>query len=414
MLSNTLIDIENSLPDTNNDFLENDISINIIENISKKILSHKNTRDKENKTKEETISYEGFWKGNINLKNFKIFQLKAFAKSNRLYVTGTKKILMERIHNHFIKISSAIKIQRVFRGSIIRFSFKIRGPAFKNRKLCVNESDGFTLEPLSEIPFERFFSYTDSNNFIYGFDVISLISLYKNKNKIINPYTRERIDINLTNNILSLGKIIKIAFSYVLEDAEIEAPRITPPTTINRRVLNNNVGLEIRNNNVLTPNYETIVENNILTPEQRIILQRVQEIRQESLDRRIQNLFVEIDSLGNYTDSSWFSTLNRRNYIRFYRCLYDIWNFRAQMPMEIKRQICQFRDPFSQIRNFNLIGLTDDGLKQVCLSVMEEMVYTGIDNESKKLGTLHVLSALTIVSFPARNSMLWLYESVIY
>lgn len=417
MLSNTLIDIETILPDIHNNFLENDISANIVETLYKKKLSNKNTTYKENKTKEETISYEEFWKGNINLKNFKIFQLKAFAKSNRLYITGTKPVLIERIQTHFIKISSAIKIQKIFRGSIIRFSFKIRGPAFKNRKLCVNESDGFTLEPLSEIPFERFYSYTDSNNFIYGFDVISLISLYKNKSKIINPYTRERVDINLTNNILSLGKIIKIAFSYVLEDTEIEAPRITQPTTINRRVLNNNnnnAGLENRNNNVIIPNYETVAENNILTPEQRIILQRVQEIRQETLDRRIQNLFVEIDSLGNYTDSSWFSTLNRRNYIRFYRCLYDIWNFRAQMPLEIKRQICQFRDPFSQIRSFNLIGLTDDELKQVCLSVMEEMIYTGIDNEYKKLGTLHVLSALTIVSFPARNSMMWLYESVIY
>lgn len=418
MLSNTLIDIETILPDIHNNFLETDISTNIVENISKKTLSHKNTTEKQKKTKEQTISYEEFWKGNINLKNFKIFQLKAFAKSNRLYVTGTKPVLIERIQTHFIQLSSAIKIQKVFRGSIIRFSFKIRGPAFKNRKLCVNESDGFTLEPLSEIPFERFYSYTDSNNFIYGFDVISLISLYKNKSKIINPYTRERVDINLTNHILSLGKIITIAFSYVLEDSEIEAPRITQPTPVNIRVLNNNnnnnAGLENRNNNVLIPNYETILENNILTPEQRIILERVREIRQETLDRRIQNLFVEIDSLGNYTDSSWFSILNRRNYIRFYRCLYDIWNFRAQMPLEIKRQICQFRDPFSQIRNFNLIGLTDDELKQVCLSVMEEMIYTGIDNEYKKLGTLHVLSALTIVSFPARNSMMWLYESVIY
>jgi hypothetical protein len=242
--------------------------------------------------------------------------------------------------------------------------------------------------------------------------VISLISLYKNKNKIVNPYTRERVDVNLTNHILSLGKIINIAFSYVLEEAEMEpstapAPIATihnQPRIANRRVLNN----------VFTTNYENMMENNVLTPEQRVIIQRVQELREQPLDRRIQNLFVEIDLLGNYTDSSWFSTLNRRNLIRFYRCLYDIWNFRGQIPMEIKRQICQFRDPFSQIRNFNLIGLSDDELKQLCLTAMEEMIYTGADNEYKKLGTLHVLSALTIVSFPARNSMLWLYESVMY
>jgi hypothetical protein len=42
------------------------------------------------------------------------------------------------------------------------------------------------------------------------------------------------------------------------------------------------------------------------------------------------------------------------------------------------------------------------------------MVYTGIDVEYQKLGALHVLSVLTIVSMDARRNMMWLYESLVY
>ena len=45
---------------------------------------------------------------------------------------------------------------------------------------------------------------------------------------------------------------------------------------------------------------------------------------------------------------------------------------------------------------------------------METMVYTGIDVEYQKIGALHMLSALTIVSPNARQNMMWLYESLLY
>ena len=48
------------------------------------------------------------------------------------------------------------------------------------------------------------------------------------------------------------------------------------------------------------------------------------------------------------------------------------------------------------------------------VSIMEDMVCTGVDIEHKTLGSFHVLSALTIVSRPARLAMPWLYESLIW
>ena len=50
---------------------------------------------------------------------------------------------------------------------------------------------------------------------------------------------------------------------------------------------------------------------------------RVNDLRRGSLNERIENLFIEIDLLGNYTQSSWFTTLNYNQYVRFFRYLGD-------------------------------------------------------------------------------------------
>ena len=417
MLSNILFGNINNLQNVNNNFIENDTTNCSVEN--KNIVS-KVTKKKIQK-KMQSLSYEHYIESNPDLNIFKIPELKAVAKKYKLYVSGTKGILIERIKNHFNEITSSIKIQKIFRGNIVRRSFRLRGPAFKNKSICVNETDGFTLEPINEIPFERFFSYSDSKNFTYGFDVVSLVFLFKKENKIVNPYTRERLCPELTNNILSLGRIIKIVFSHVLEPNELLQQQQHPPSHINMprrnvipRIGNNENNLNTIIQNLIIPNnYRNEIENNF-SNDQLALIAKIRELRTFSIERRIQNLFIEIDLLGNYTQSSWFSSLQRRDFVRFLRCLYEIWNYRAQIPAETKRQICQFQDPFYQIRFPNAIETTIDEIKNMCVTVMEDMVYTGVDAEFKKLGTLHVLSALTTVSIPARNSMLWLYESLYY
>jgi len=415
MLSNIIFADTNNLQNINNNFIENNKAICSVENknIVAKVIK-KNVQKQLN-----VLTYENYIATKPELNIFKIPELKSVAKKYKLYVSGTKGVLIERIKNHFNEITNAVKIQKNFRGSIVRRSFKLRGPAFKNKSICVNETDGFTLEPLNEVPFERFFSYSDSKNFTYGFDVVSLVSLFKRDNKIANPYTRERLSSELTNNILSLGRIIKIVFSYVLEPDEMQSQRIPPQINIPRRPIVQHIGNNQNNLNaviqnlIIPNNYTNEIENNF-SNDQLALIEKIRELRTFSIERRIRNLFIEIDLLGNYTQSSWFSSLERRDFIRFLRCLYEIWNYRAQMPAEIKRQICQFRDPFYQTRFPNAIETDINEIKNICITVMEDMVYTGIDNEFKKLGTLHVLSALTTVSVPARNSMNWLYESLYY
>jgi len=48
------------------------------------------------------------------------------------------------------------------------------------------------------------------------------------------------------------------------------------------------------------------------------------------------------------------------------------------------------------------------------LQIMEHLAYTGVDQEFRKLGILYILTALTMVSIPARTAIPWLYDSMVY
>jgi hypothetical protein len=132
--------------------------------------------------------------------------------------------------------------------------------------------------------------------------------------------------------------------------------------------------------------------------------------------QRIEELFMEIDQLGNYTQSSWFLNLDGRAYTRLYRSLYDIWNYRSQMSEETRRKISPFYSPFEGIfnRQINTMNMDLNQIKVACLIAMENMIYSGIDEDYRKIGAFHALSALTIVSHSARIAMPWLYDSVVY
>lgn len=343
------------------------------------------------------LSYEEYINNNVLLNKYKIPELKVITKEHKLQITGTKQVLIKRIENHFIRNKNAIIIQIFFRKYLNRLFVNLRGPAVFERSTCVNETDGYTLEPLIEIPFEKFYSYTDKKNFIYGFDIFSLLQIYKNNGKIINPYTRERFDNKIINEIICLGKITHILKPELFEEEKIQTEinkNSHPSTSLPFRYLNN-----IQNYN----------------GEQTILLNKIKEIRSRSIHTRINDLFVEIDLLGNYTQSYWFTQLQKNDYIRFFRLLHNFWNVRGQLSIETKKNICQLYDPFLSIRlPQSLFDLTLNQIQEACVNIMEDMVFCGTDIEYQKLGALHVLSILTIVSIPARNNMLWLYESLIY
>jgi len=210
-----------------------------------------------------------------------------------------------------------------------------------------------------------------------------------------NPYTREPFIPDTISVIKDLYSMICVVFG-VPEDAPKIKMAKTQPTIV----------------------FPTQTMGQIIIPveliEHRIL--RLRTIRAKSVPDRIQTFFMEIDQLGNYTHSQWFSSLDRREYIRLFRTLFDIWTFRGQLSRETKLLINILDDPFNEINRerVNLHEASMDVIKEICLRVMENMVYNGVDDEYRKIGALHVLTALTGVSVGARTSLPWLYEALYY
>jgi len=380
-------------------------------------------RSKKNTENKHEITFENYYKHNLTLSVYKLPELKETARKCKINISGTKQKLIERIEEQFDKIKKAHIIQKIFRGSIVRNSFKLRGPAFKNRSICNNDNDFVTMEPLNEISDEYFYSYTDKQNFTYGFNIVSLVQMLKSKGKLVNPYNREKIAPEIIKNIISLYTINCILYpDFKEENKNLNIYTSNNCQTIRNRIIsnqNNYTSFENQHNrsSILTNNYRpTINHSSLINPQDIERYNKIREIQSRPIAQRINDLFIEFDNLGNYTQSTWFNSLDLRDYARLYRSLYDIWNYRGNLSREVRLRICPFYGPFDGIfaRPINHQDLNVEQLKLACLIVLENMTYSGIDEDHRKLGAFHALSGVTIVSPGARNAMPWLYESVIY
>lgn len=298
--------------------------------------------------------------------NYNVNQLKTFAKNYKLKISGNKNELVSRVYNFLYFSHHIIKIQKVFRSFLVKKYKLLHGPASFDRKICNNSDDFISMEPIEEINFHQFISYKDIDGFIYGFDISSLHNLFlKSNGEITNPYNRNKIPETIWKSIrylIRLSKILKININLNIED-------------------------DTKN-----------VSN------------------EKAIELKAVALFQIIDSLGNYSNANWFLSLNRNQLIKFIRELIDIWNYRAQIPNQTKRNICPPNaDPF---RNLSMHYLnTEDNLwniKKVLLDIIEKFVNSGIDKDSKTLGAYYVLGALTLVNSDAATSLPWLFQSMNY
>lgn len=297
--------------------------------------------------------------------NYSLPQLKMIAKEYKLKISGNKPQLVGRIFSYLYFSSYIIHIQKMFRGLLVKKYKSLHGPASMNRKICTNTDDFVTMEPVEEINFHQFLSYKDTDGFIYGFDIISLHNLFlksKDIESVRNPYNRNLIPeavIKTIKSVVRLSRILKIQIKLHYEDDT------------------QNLSME------------------------------------KALELRTLQLFQHIDALGHYSSYQWFLSLNRNQIVKFVKELNDIWNYRAQLSNETKRQICPPNgDPF---RNLSIQYLHTEAelfnVKKLVLELMEKFINSGINTDSKSLGAYYILGSLTLVNNEAATSLPWLFQS---
>ena len=298
--------------------------------------------------------------------NFNCRQLREIASFYKQKRTGNKPYLIFLLYN-FLKYSKYARIiQRTFRGYLCRYYYKLRGPAFRTPTKCVNETDFITLESLDIIPKKQLVTYKDKDGYFFGFDICSLYNLCLHKTAAtINPYTREEFPIKFKNKIqriLKLSKIFGDDINVVIEDT-----------------------------------YKGLS-------------------KEKQMELFAISVFQKIDNLGNHSNAQWFLSLHRLHLIKFVRELMDIWIYRANLSILVKKNICPpHGNPFT---GFNILPsmaplttLSLTVLKHNILKVMEILVTKGVDRDSKVLGALYILTALTLVSPDAAEARPELYNS---
>ena len=319
---------------------------------------------------------------NLTTMNYSVSQLKLIAKNYKLKTTGNKEYLKKRLYNYLYFSYNIINIQKTVRCYLIKKYIKVHGPGFHNKALCSNDVDFCSLDNLNAIPYNQFISFKDDNSHIYGFDVLSLYNLFMKVSKSNNTRTPNDLTCNNDGLLNVQNPFTNINFSYKILTQVLEFIRLSSLLKIN-----------------IDLNYDALANLSI----------------NKQTEMKILTLFQRIDSLGNYTNIKWFLDLDKYGLIRFIRELGDIWNYRANLSQEIKREIVPPRgNPFyNEAMNINnLPQYNFIQIRKYSIAIIDLMINKGINENSCLLGSYYVLCALTMVSSDAANTLPWLYEAV--
>ena len=288
----------------------------------------------------------------VNLKNKEVILLfQNYILNNSKYISNLKNI---------------IKIQNIFRQKKIENINKLKGPGLFQS--CVNENDFYTFENKNKIKYDYFFSFQDEKKNIYFFDIRSFKLLMDNKftsnNKIINPYNRLPISMDILNKYNILIKYLK------------------------------------------TKNISIEFEPEILSEEQ-------------LFNQNIIQIFQKIDKFGYNTSIEWFTKLSTFQLRKLWINLEDIWNYRSNLSSNEKNNIVQIikPQPFSKFKLLNTKyfynidkSVNKKKLQETILEDFNIFITSGINESSSNIGCLYVLTALASVSNECIQSMPWLHQ----
>tara|TARA_Y100000591_G_scaffold149662_1_gene128569 strand:- start:119 stop:1303 length:1185 start_codon:yes stop_codon:yes gene_type:complete len=334
---------------------------NLIDSLLQKSIPKRISKIKITPDTFEIPSYKDYkW---LLINDYNIKNLKEILKSYNKKISGNKDELLVRTYNYLYLSYNCIFIQKIFRKCLIKNYNSLHGPGLKNRDLCINNIDFCTMEKISDIPYNQFISYIDRRNNIYGFNILSIYNIYLQNKKLENPFTKDILDEKILTQILTY-----IRYSKLLKlDTNINFQQLKP------------------------------IE------------------RSDRINLRIISIFHEINLLGNYSNSIWFNNLSKNSLILFLNELIDIWNYRANLLPTTKCEICPPNgNPFKNYIIPNMYTLSYNEIKKRCVNILDILVNTGINQESRGLGAYYILACLTLVNNDAAEAMPWLYQAVMH
>ena len=252
------------------------------------------------------------------------------------------------LHDYYLdniySCKEIVKIQSKIRLFLIQHKIRLHGISILNRSKCNNEEDFYTYDPIQDIDPSYFISYKDYQGNYWGFDVRSLKKLIEMNYD--NPYTTESINESCKVRVDKL-------LSYLHKQGKLST-----------------------------------IEPTIITDRKTIVKQKFVDF------------FSQMEYSGYSCNVDWILDLNPVKLKRLYRELEDIWNYRANLTQEIKREIAPpdgrllpmpVHDYNSCMVKVELQEILSNGLLKIC----------GSTNQSNmNLGFMYFIISLSSVSRP--------------
>ena len=239
---------------------------------------------------------------------------------------------------------------------ITRIQALLRGKSQReklNTYQCNNDEDFYTYDDLKNVPKIYFYSYSDSNNLRWGFDIRSLQKLISMHYP--NPYTTEPVPENVIQDVsLKMSDLKKL------------------------------------------PEYEDLTDS-------------IQRDRKALIKQNVVDLFSLIEQSGYTCHVEWFTTLTRHKLKELYKQLEDIWNYRSQLSNEMKRNICPpdgqiFQTPIVEVMHYTV----KEDLQELILHEVKKFT-KAVSDSDRKLGYMYFLIGLGTVSQDCKEAhMEWL------
>ena len=314
-----------------------------------------------------------------DLDKCKLPELKEIARQRGLRTSGKKDDLKQRIQENITQHAKANVVQHAFRGHMARQWIRLKKTSSATP---VNDSDFYTLEPVKEMEFLYYIDYVDEqNNMTYVFNINSLMNLLAKTGSMSNPYTRDKLDVNLLHRMIRV-----IQLTYVLFPGSELINCCENTQTQNVQTQNVQMGqTQFAPALPLNPNtnYTTLANE----------------------------LFMKLDALGNYTNIGWFTRLNNTQLCLFIMRICHFWN---KIERSLRRKICPRRNLFST-ENLGINSMDENRPiaenRALVIRIGETLVNDGIDAEHRTLGAMYFLTGLTVVSMEVRQELPWLYDN---
>jgi len=278
-------------------------------------------------------------------------------------VLWTATTLRTSSPNHLMTRKQRVAIEKIYRFWVSYGRRKIRnihGPSTFISEISQNDTDLTTLEPISSIPLRYRFSYSDTNNHIWTFDLRFLVQMMHYGNEMKNPYTQDNL----------------------------ERPVVERLQAMTQSLIRHKLPVLYSNDTILTP--------------------------EQAWNQKVLDVFLKLNSLGYAVNLIWFEGMTVAQHHSFYTILYTMWTsdfaLRAQEKENLVSGYNSGRNPLFRWTPQVIVGKVNTlkWWRKNNLGLMNAFITRAKDRALQNCSALYVLTALVESVPAARESFPWL------